>query len=284
MPLDRPVLVTGTPRSGKTQIWRLLSASGEFAAIEEPLLLWDASSTSDDDRLTSAEATPQVSERIRWACEQAVDSRQMQRYLDNLSHHAIRLTFVHSVLPEAKIIHVIRDPDDILPELKYGWTNRDTIRKAVVRRKGQGRYLPALRHIPRFARNYVLSRTKGRRQTYGPRVPGYLDFSQYRSAAEVAAQQWAKMVTSALDDALLLPPGTIMHIRFEDLIGRTKSTALKIARFAQAANPNASAEWATRTLQDDYVHHERNTASLTADEWDQVTRIVLPVRERIASV
>lgn len=284
MPLDRPVLVTGTPRSGKTQIWRLLSASGEFAAIQEPLLLWDASSASDDDRLTSADSTPQVSERIRLACKRAVDSRQMPRYLDNLSHHAIRLTFVHSVMPKAKIIHVIRDPNDVLPELKFGWTNRDTVRKAVARRTGQGRYLTALRHIPRFAQNYVVSRAKGRRQTYGPRVPGYLDFSRGKTAAEVAAHQWAIMVTIALDDALLLPPGTIMHIRFEDLIEKTNETALKIAQFAEAANPSASAEWATRTLRDDYVHYEPNAVSLTSDEWDQVTRFVSPVRERISKV
>ena len=66
--LDRPILITGTPRSGKTVVRRIMAAADEFVCVEEPLMIWSAGmGVRSDDRRTAEDASPEVCERIRRA-------------------------------------------------------------------------------------------------------------------------------------------------------------------------------------------------------------------------
>ena len=199
-PSDSPIIVTGTPRSGKSVICRMLTREPEFQWVREPQMIWDMDlGTRVDDCRSSDEATPELSERIRNACS-ALLEQPKNRYVDDLSYHALRIPFVHAVMPSAKIIHVIRDPKEAIPEMLYGWTNRDSVSKAIARRRKSVRLQGLPRMVSRFLRNYISSRVKGSRQTWGPRVPGLAEFVATHIPAEVAAFQWKSMVEIAMND------------------------------------------------------------------------------------
>jgi len=279
--LDRPVIITGTPRSGKSCVWRLLRESDEFVAVEEPLMIWDAGISGPDDRRGAEGVTDEIAERIRQACAACVVEAGKQRYMDNLSHHSLRLGFIHRILPEAKIIHVIREAHDILPEFLFGWTNRDTLRGALGRRSKNIdlRRLPS--HALRFIRNYFSSRVASQRITWGPRVPGQAAYADTHEVAEIAAYQWASMIEIALMDIEQLPSASVLEVRYDQLIERPGATAKRIAEFAEARDPEAVISYAESTLRTGYVHHEPCRRDLTEAQWATVDAITRPVQERL---
>ena len=133
--LDRPILVTGSPRSGKTLVAAILSHSPDFYFACEPLLLWDAVLPNrDDDRRTAADILPGARERLLESLAQPVRRAGRTRYVDDLSQHALRIPCIAALLPEARIIHVVRDGRSVVPELIRRWSLRDTLRAAVRRR------------------------------------------------------------------------------------------------------------------------------------------------------
>jgi len=142
-----PILVTGTPRSGKSVIARLITREQDFQLVREPLMIWDMDlGARDDDRRGALEVTASLCDRITNACS-ALLEHQEQTYVDDLSYHALRIPFIHALMPDAKIIHVVREPEYAIPEMLYGWTYRDTIGKAITRRRKSIR----LQGLPRMA-------------------------------------------------------------------------------------------------------------------------------------
>jgi hypothetical protein len=244
-------------------------------------MIWDAGIDSADDRRTADMVTDDMARVIRSYCQARVSSAGKQRYMDNLSHHSLRIGFVHRVLPEAKIIHVIREANDIMPELLYGWTNRDTVRGMLGRRSKNLSLRALRRHALRFVRNYFSSRVSSRRITWGPRVPGETEFANAHEVAEIAAYQWATMICIALDDLAQLPEDSVLEVRYDQLVSRPGEVAARIAEFAEAADPDRLVSWAKSTLREDYVHHEACRRDLNDAQWAAVAPITRPVQERL---
>lgn len=280
MKLDRPILVTGTPRAGKSVVARMLALAPGFQYVYEPLTIWDAElGNRDDDRRSADEVTDQLKEHIVHECCKLLADPEKHRYVDALSYHALRLPFVHRILPEARIIHVLRDPIDVIPEMLYGWTYRDTVGKAVARR-WKGLKLQTLPiHIIRFARNYILSRLKGRRVTWGPRVPQLSSFSKSHSIAEVAAYQWQQMVEIISADLANLPKEQWLQVQYEKLLESPKIEARRLAEFCEIDDIGRFVKEA-ETFIDPSVVFEKKVQP-TADEWKAITKLILPLQRKL---
>ena len=203
------------------------------------------------------------------------------RYQDNLSYHALRLAFVHAVLPDARIIHVIRDPREAVCEMLFGWTNRDSIVRAMGRRARNIN----LKSLPRlgwqFARNYTLSRIRGWRATWGPRVPGLAEFVATHGPAEVAAYQWVTLVQTAPDDIAALTEMLTLEVRYDQLVADPEQQAIRISSFIEAKNPDVLTAFAASDIKTDYVHWEPNRIEPTDSQWHAVNRIISPLQRRL---
>lgn len=264
--LDRPVLVTGTPRSGKTCVSWILERAEEFALANEPLMNWDPGLTGmKDDRLTADHATPRIRARIVKGCANVVRRANRRRYLEDLSYHALRIPFVHRVLPDAKIVHVIRNPRGAIPEMLYGWTQNDSVARAVLRRRQHIHLRSLPRMVAQFARNYVRSRVSGSRASWGPRVPGLTEFAASHSVAEVAAFQWRMMVTIAREDLADLPQDQVLEVRYESLIEQPREQILRMAAFCEIDDPQPSLDYAASFLDPNYEFEK--VVEPTREDW-----------------
>jgi len=282
MELDRPILITGTPRSGKTCVWNILRQMNEFYAIEEPIMIWTAGGKRwPDDRRPAAAATEKTKKRIVGRCEKLLQRSGKQRYLDNLSHHALRLPFIHAVMPNARLIHVIRDPVDAVPEIAWGWTRSISISAVIKarRRNVDVRALPRL--ACNFGRNYLLRLVRGCRSTWGPVVPGLADFCRNHSPAEVAAYQWAKMVDVTLDDTGELPDRSVMELRYEDLVADPRREARRIAAFAEVTAADALIEFATRYINSQDPSWRQRRWEPSEQQWKAIRHIVAGAQSRL---
>ena len=278
--LDRPILVTGTPRSGKTVVRSIMSAADEFVCVEEPLMIWSAGmGVRSDDRRTANDASPEVCERIRHDCAQLVQDARRARYLDDLSYHALRVPFVRAVMPECKIIHVVRRGESAIPELLFGWTFKDSVSGVIARRRRSIRLrsLPVM--VGRFARNYAKSRLSGRRATWGPRVPGLAEFSASHSPALVAAFQWSEMVRAALDDLERQPREKWLQVRLEDLIADPAGETGRITDFCQVLGPDRVIEHAMAFIDPAYTFEKK--VNPTDAEWEAIRGRIRPVEARL---
>ena len=276
-----PIFVTGTPRSGKSVIANLINREEQFQLIPEPLMIWDMDLGSrDDDCRGAEEVTTLLRERITNACSALLDHQQ-NVYVDDLSYHALRIPFLHALMPEAKLIHVVRDPELAIPEMLYGWTYRDTVGKAFSRRRKSIRLQGLPRMALRFARNYISSRLQGSRKTWGPRVPGLHHFISSHSPAEVAAFQWKCMVEIAMDDLAAIPSENWLQVNFDSLLLDPHAEALRIGDFCEVADPKMFAKDATNFIDPNFIFEKQ--VYPTDEEWSAINPMIESVRDRMTT-
>lgn len=279
-PLDRPVLVTGIPRAGKTTVRRILSAAEEFASIHEPVLTWNYGMRSRrDDRRTAEDATPDVREHIRADCLGMVQRAGKARYLDDLAYHSLRVPFSQAVMPEARIVLVVRNAEQAVPEFLHGWTNRDPVGKAFSRRRKGLRLHGLHRAALRFARNYFDSRVRGRRASWGPIPPGLHEFGKGRGVAEIAAYQWLKMTQIAMDDLEQCPPESWLLVRLDRLVADPDRELRRLIDFCEPADPDAVIRKGFEYLDPNHVS-DRHVEPSEA-QWAQIREIVEPMQRRL---
>lgn len=279
--LDRPILITGTPRAGKSCVSNILKQSPEFCYLNEPLMLWDvpAPGRSDDCR-DASDVTDAIRDRIVDAIQRAVSKSGKERYLDNLSYHALRIGFIHQVLPQARIIHVIRNPWHAIPEMIYGWTFKDSVSYAFKRRRNALRLRSLPRYVWRFGVNYIRTRVKGSRASWGPRIRGLSEFATSHSTPEVAAYQWKRVTEIALEGLRNLPSHQWLQVRHEELISDSFNQGIRIAEFCEVSDPRGIAQYAA-----EYFDPERRSefrVEPTTEEWEKIEALIQPLAASLA--
>lgn len=280
MSLDRPVLVTGTPRTGKSVVRRIIAGGEEFHGVEEPLLIWNyGMGKQPDDRRTEADATPAVRRRIRADCQRIVQRAGKDRYLDDLAYHALRIPFVRAVMPEARIVLVIRSAEEAIPQMLYGWTYRDTLARAITHRRRNIRWQSLPRALVRYAQNYVAARVRGRRSTWGPTPTGLEEFAREHEVALVAAFQWRAIIETALEDLESCPPENWLEVRFDRLIADPRPELERIVAFCEPKDPQAVIDRAMAML--DPTHRFKNPVHPTEAQWDRIWEHIGPLQHRL---
>jgi hypothetical protein len=282
--LKAPIIVTGSPRSGKTFIALILSRSEGMVYVEEPLVIWSLGAAKrDDDRRFADEATPEIIRQIRALCAAEVKRSHGQRYIDDLAYHGLRLDFVHAVMPDALFVYVIQDGYAAIPEMVFGWTFKEPFYNTILRRWRGILSFAAIRALPRQAWrwlvNHFASKVEGRRRAWGPQPPGLAKFAeQHSDPAEIAAFQWKALVETALDDLAHLPADQTVIIRFEDLVNDTQTTVDRLARFCRIDDVESLQRAAAELLVPNARHR---SVELTPEQWRRIEHIVGPLRERL---
>jgi hypothetical protein len=113
-PSARPIFVFGMPRSGTTLVEQLLAAHPAVVAAGELHVFEHAVS---EKLMVSGITVPELRRRIRALGDRYVDSTDelagdAARMTDKLPHNFCFAPLIHLALPNARMIHVRRDPLD----------------------------------------------------------------------------------------------------------------------------------------------------------------------------
>lgn len=280
MALDRPILITGSPRAGKTLVSEILRPAEEFLYVDEPLMIWNyGQGARPDDRRTAADATPAVRDWIRHECEQLLAQSGKERYMDVLSYHALRVPFVREVMPEAKIVFVVRDAEEAIPEMLFGWTAPDTVGRAVRRRWRSIRWHGLPRAMFRFGRNMIEARLRGRRASWGPRPPGLAQVLKESDIAKVVAYQWRAMDEIALDDLAQCPAESWLEVRMDRLLAQPRQELERLVAFCEPRDPESIIRHGLAYIDPD--HEFEKKVHPTPDQWRMIRAEVEPLRRRL---
>jgi hypothetical protein len=113
-------LVVGCARSGTSILGELLAAHPDLMYIYEAHHVWEMAGmgVADSHRLTAEHATFDVRRQIRrWFEEQRGTAIWT---VEKTPRNILRIPFLQTVFPEAKIIHIIRDGRDVACSLVQG--------------------------------------------------------------------------------------------------------------------------------------------------------------------
>lgn len=280
---DRPIIMLGPTRSGKSMIAKILAASGYYSILKEPITIWDIGrpfiGTADDCR-SAGEATPRVVRRIRRALATAHAGAETERFVDDLPHHIFRLDFVRAVMPEARFIIVQRDPRNTLAAMKRGWLKQDTLAGVIRRKATRGRHrfhrfsrLPAA--TMRWTINYARRKLGRRKASWGPTAPGQRDFARTHTLVETIAYQWSQMAHYTLRAMEQLPSNYVVTVRYEDLFAR-RAIALQPVAAITALPVEVIIDAADRVIDN---ARDESDLLLPDSEWHKAERIIAPFQQ-----
>ena len=149
---DAPVFVLGCARSGTKLLYHMLLSSGNFCVYrtesnvfnllglkfgnlqrrknrQRLLDAWLKSKLFKRSELSVEEIAPQILENcrnegdfLRILMETMVRKQGVRRWADSTPHHLLYLPLIKKLIPDALIVHIIRDGRDVAVSLKkIGW-------------------------------------------------------------------------------------------------------------------------------------------------------------------
>lgn len=116
----RVALIVGCARSGTSILGELVASHPDVTYIFEAHHFWESLGTGVDGshRLEAAHATPDVQARVRdWFRAQGAPGRMIA---EKTPRNILRIPFLRAALPEARIIHIVRDGRDVACSLEPG--------------------------------------------------------------------------------------------------------------------------------------------------------------------
>jgi uncharacterized protein (TIGR03032 family) len=122
--MQRPVFVVAAPGSGAPALRDALARAGGLATLDEDPLageesLQPANRGWDTDRLAAGDADAEVAARIRHAFAGSP--------VVHVTHDALRVPFLHAVVPEAIFVYLYRDPAEAVPAALAAWESGQAV-------------------------------------------------------------------------------------------------------------------------------------------------------------
>lgn len=274
-----PIILIGSQRSGTTWLGEVLATHPSIAYWSEPRHVWTRGfARRPDDVLTEADATPAVAANIRRTFELYVRRAGRDRLAEKTPSNCLRVSFVHAVFPEARLLLMLRDGRSVLESTDRIMRSGVSLARVVKR----ARETPVT-EWPAYAGQAVetIARRAARRplRYWGMKPPGWSDWVGRDAVHVMLAKQWTAAIDRATRDASALPEGACLTFRYEDLVQSPAPAAAKIAEFCSLRDPELFIDEVFRTVQGSAVNRWRDTldASILAD----IKPIMAPTLQRI---
>ncbi len=238
--LTKPVVVVGSARSGTTILGELLQVHSTLFSLVEPRFTWRYGNDSRSDMLRGDDATPKIIAYIRRKFASQVRQAGRVRLLEKTPSNSLRLEFVDRVLPDCRIIHIIRNGVDSSLSIRSYWHQaahgikgvnpgkfRERIRELELRRFPNY----AMEALRRFA-PWPLTKLLGS-NVWGPRIPGIREMIKELELIEACALQWRTCVEAARHYGRTLPSNRYMEVRLENLTMEKFRELLEFAELSE---------------------------------------------------
>jgi hypothetical protein len=232
-----PVVIIGAPRSGTNMLRDALTAVPGFATwpCDEINYIWrHGNHRHASDEFPAHFARPEVASYVRRRFARLAKHARGARVVEKTCANALRIGFVAAILPEARYVHIRRDPLDAVASALKRW--RAPLDLPYVLRKS--RFVPPS-DLPYYAWRYLANRHRklasadGRLATWGPRFDGMDEMLRRASLAELCAEQWRRCVTSAVRHLAAMPAGRACEVQYEDFVRRPAPELGRILSFLQ---------------------------------------------------
>lgn len=215
---DRPIFVVSTPRSGSTLLFETLEKAPALYTtgreshrlIENIRQLFPPMRGWDSNRLTAADATPEVAERLAESFYRQINDRDGRpaagrvRLLEKTPKNALRVPFFDAIWPDSIFVYLYRDVRETLASMAEAWAS------------GGFRTYPRLPGWTGYQWSLLL-------------VPGWRDLIG-KPVPTIVANQWATTTNILLDDLESLPRDRVRIVSNADFLTAPQSATEDLAR------------------------------------------------------
>jgi hypothetical protein len=272
----RVLIIVSAARSGSKFLRDLLGASRECAVVPYDVnFVWrHGNEGRGDDALSPDLASEEQATYIRRTISRlaglhsAGDGRLV---VEKTVSNSLRVPYVARVFPEAQFVHLIRDGRAVAESARRVWHEP----------AGGGSLASKIRYFPfadfRYALWYLRNRLRllGRSgpPVWGPRYPGIELDLETQSLLLVCARQWSQSVMSSQVGFARLPPESVHHLRYEDLLDDEGSLA-EVCKFAGLLD--SAAVLAARRERIEPVNRDKWRSMLSNAEFEELERLLGP--------
>ena len=245
-PVEKPIFILGTGRSGTTILGIVLSMHTEIGYLNEPKAIWHLIHPHEDIignysqsdakyRLTAEEATDEMRQRARQMFGAYLKTTCSERLVDKYPELIFRVDFVRALFPDARFIFLVRN----------GW---DTCHSIANWSKRLGREVNGEKHDWWGVNDRKWQLLVKQLVKIDPLFSEIADeIKHFEQHLDRAAIEW--MVTMQEGLRLMRAASDCMHlIRFEDLTAKPDEILAALCDFCELPVDNKFSEYAQQTL------------------------------------
>jgi len=229
-----PIIIVAAGRSGSKILRSIIGSHPEVAYFPREInYIWrHGNTTFPTDELRPEHARPEVVRYIRKRFHQFSCSHGDARVLEKTCASSLRVDFIHSVIPEAQIIHLVRDGRAVAESARRRWLAKPEFKYLMEK----ARWVP-VQDMPyygfrflKFQFNRFGNATKAP-SSWGPRFVGIDDLVREKTLIEVCGIQWKTCVEAAEESFARIPPQQMLTIKYEDLVESPLDVCSKIFNY-----------------------------------------------------
>ncbi|MCS3634856.1 hypothetical protein GGP57_002189 [Salinibacter ruber] len=233
----------------------ILGKHPEIVYWNEPSYVWKyGNAYRRSDVLKKEDATAEIVQVIRKRFSKFLARHEGRRFMEKTPANALRMPFVLDVLPNAQVIHVVRDGRDVALSASREWRgggsqaldSREKRRAAWPKRvwKMMKDELDLTNRVqspwdvielPAYARRFwgfLRRQSMGASSVpWGPRFPGLKSIRKHYSLLETCALQWDLCIRHARNGCRRLPSSQYHEVRYERLIDTPQEKVVEIVDF-----------------------------------------------------
>jgi len=236
-PNPAPVVIIGAARSGTNMLRDALTALPGFVTWpcdEIPYIWRHGNRAHPDDEFDRSMARPAVRRFIRAAF--ARRRGQGCIVVEKTCANSLRVGFVDEVLPEARLLVIVRHGLDAAASAMLRWRAGFDLKYSLAK----ARFVPP-GDLPYYAARYLGNRARRllaadrRLAVWGPVCAGLRDLSEDLPLAELAARQWRRCVERTDAELAGIDPGRVRRLRYEDFVAEPAAELARILDFLGVA-------------------------------------------------
>ncbi|WP_202078590.1 sulfotransferase family protein [Caldalkalibacillus salinus] len=207
--LNRPVFIIGTPRSGTTLLFDILSKSKELWSLYDESPYWNVYAGPEfrgweSMLLKEEDATEEVSKQIKEAFTKHLENhearyvcRSKMRMVEKTPDNCFRIDFIHALFPDAYFIYLKRDGRNTISSMIEAW-----------------------RHYQKYpvpvSVNIDLQNGSKTQKWWGSLPPGWKDYAQAK-VVNVCLFQWRQGNLKAMQSLNKIPSSQVIEVTYEAL-------------------------------------------------------------------
>ena len=244
------VFIVGCSRSGTTILGEILNGHTAISNWYEPEFIWNKfTGNMHSDVRTEQQLKHSHKEYIRREFSLFKKKSKAKIVIDKSPLNSFKISYIKSVFPGAKWIHIIRDGRDVTLSLNKEWEKRRHIVEEmdflslfkVVKR--MIKYQPFFRNrVQAVFHEINNSQSKNIRTVfnkskwngnvgYGARFHGWEDYHKTQTPLEFNAMQWVKSIEAINEEWSGIDSRNRLEIHYESLLGEPKRTINNIIDF-----------------------------------------------------